>query len=363
MDIVLLGFYPGWKGDKDGSVIRRAVQQMKARNPALKVAQYTILNEATDDTAKSADDDKIAKLNEMNWWLRTAAGAKTAWTSAFGAYDINISEWARPDANGDRYPQWLAKRDYQMYFKRVPEFDLWYVDNVFPHSRIAAADWRLDGVNVAGKDPAIASAFRRAQLAHWSAAEALAPKTLLIGNVDSDMSAPEYRGRLPAAKLEALIGKSWSIESWGGWRAMMKRYFDVTANLRAPAIVGFGVHLPVHDYKQFRYAFASCLLGNGYYSHTDPAAEYASAPWFDEYEVAFGQALEPATLQEWSNGVHRRRYEHAMVLVNPQSTARTVQIEPGWRRLLARQDPATNNGQPVTQLTLQPKDGIVLVRR
>jgi hypothetical protein len=40
-----------------------------------------------------------------------------------------------------------------------------------------------------------------------------------------------------------------------------------------------------------------------------------------------------------------------------------VQIEPGWRRLLARQDPATNNGQPVTQLTLQPKDGIVLVRR
>jgi hypothetical protein len=51
-----------------------------------------------------------------------------------------------------------------------------------------------------------------------------------------------------------------------------------------------------------------------------------------------------------------------MVLVNPQSTARTVQLEPGWRRLLARQDPTTNNGQPVSELTLQPGDGIVLVR-
>ena len=39
LDVVILGFYPGWRGDSNGSVIRGAVQQLKARNPALQVGQ------------------------------------------------------------------------------------------------------------------------------------------------------------------------------------------------------------------------------------------------------------------------------------------------------------------------------------
>ncbi len=362
-DVTIVGFYLGWNADRDGTVIRRAVQQIKARNPRLKVAQYTILSDASYDAARSADDDKIAKLDQMNWWLRTAAGSSVAWTTEYGTRDVNISEWTRADANGDRYPQWLAKRDYRMYFQRVPEFDYWYFDNVMKNSRAGAANWRLDGKDVAGTDPAIAAAYRRGQAAHWKAAAALAPKTLLIGNVDNDMGTPEYRGQLPGAFMEAVIGKSWSIETWGGWPAMMKRYFDTAANLEAPALVGFNVHVRPGDYRLFRYAFASCLLGNGHFTPTDPDKVYRSVPWFDEYEAAFGTPVDPPTLSEWSNGVHRRRYEHAMVLVNPQGTPRTVTIEPGWRRLLARQDPVVNNGQPVDKLTLAAKDGIVLVRR
>lgn len=363
LDAIVVGFYPGWKGDTDGSVIRRAVQAMKARNPALKVAQYTILNETQSDPARTTNDDKIVKLDQMNWWLRNAAGARMAWTSTFGAYDINISEWTRTDANGDRYPQWVAKRDYLAYFKRVPEFDMQYFDNVFKQSRAGKANWRLDGVDIAGSDPAVASAYRRAQVAHWTAASALAPGLMQIGNTDNDLSSPEYRGRLPAALLEGLMGKSWSLETWAGWRPMMQRYFDTTANLRAPALLGFGVHGNPSDYRFFRYAFTSCLLGNGHFAYTDSANEFSSVPWFDEYEVALGNALDASTLTAWSNGVYRRRYERAMVLVNPNAEPRTVSIEAGWRRLLARQDPVANNGQPVSSITLAPKDGIVLVRR
>jgi hypothetical protein len=364
MDVVILGFYPGWKGDTDGSVIRRTVQQIKARNPALKVGQYTILNEAQDDPARTASDDKIVKLDQMNWWLRTAAGAKTAWTTEFNAYDINISKWSRADENGDRYPQWLAKRDHKLFFSRVPEFDLWYFDNVMKHSRVKAANWRMDGKDVAGTDAEIASEFRNAEAANWAAAAKLAPGLVQIGNVNSDMSQPEYRGKLGAAFLEGIMGENWSVETWGGWGAMMTRYFDVTANLKAPALVGFGVHGNPSDYKFFRYAFTSCLMGNGHFAYTDDAVGFASVPWFDEYEVALGAPLEPATKAVWSNGVSRRRYEHAMVLVNPQADARTVTIEPGWRRLLARQDPVVNNGAEVPgKLTIPAKDGIILVRK
>lgn len=361
-DIAIVAFYPGWKGDRDGTLIRRATQQMKARNPRLKIAQYTILGEAQ-SRPDGADADKVAKLDQMSWWLKTAEGAKTQWTTAYGAYDINVSDWSRPDVNGDRYPQWLAKRDYQQYFARVPEFDYWYFDTVMRHSRAGAANWRLDGHNVAGNDPTVASAYRRAHAAHWKAAAALAPNTTLIGNVDNDMSMPEYRQQLPAALLEGMIGKSWSLDNCCGWSRMMKHYFDTAANLKQPAVIGFNVFLSPTDYRTFRYAFASTLLGNGHFAPTDPAKGFSAVPWFDEYEAQFGTPIDPPTMSEWSNGVVRRRYEHAMVLVNPQATPRTVTIEPGWRRLLARQDPVVNNGQPVGQLTLPAKDGIVLVRQ
>ena len=144
---------------------------------------------------------------------------------------------------------------------------------------------------------------------------------------------------------------------------MMKWYFDTTANLRAPAMVGFNVSGSLTDYKFFRFAFTSCLLGNGHFAFTDSAKGYSSVAWFDEYEAALGTPLDAASYAVWSNGVARRRYDPARVLVNPTAEPRTVSIEPGWRRLLAKQDPLTNNGQPVTSLTLASRDGIVLVRR
>jgi hypothetical protein len=50
------------------------------------------------------------------------------------------------------------------------------------------------------------------------------------------------------------------------------------------------------------------------------------------------------------------------VLVNPTSSARTVKLEPGLRRIAGKQDPATNDGAAVSRVTLAPKDGIVLRR-
>jgi len=231
------------------------------------------------------------------------------------------------------------------------------------YSRVTQANWRLDGVNVSSQEATVASNYRQGHAASWAAAAAVAPGRVHMGNVDNDLSFAEYKGKLGAAFLEALMGKSYSLETWAGWTPMMQRYFNAMANLKAPKVVGFNVHGAKTDYRFFRYAFASCRMGDGQFSYTDAAAVYSNVPWFDEYEVAFGAAIDAPTLTPWSNGVHRRRFEHAMVLVNSNMDARSVQIEPGWRRLLARQDPFTNDGAPVTYLTLGPKEGIVLVRK
>ena len=362
LDVVILGFYPGWHGDRDGSKMRAVVQALKRRNPALEVGQYTVLNDAGADPNKdAADRDKIEKLDREQWWLRSPAGEKLRWTSAFGTYDVNGTRFTRPDANGDRWPQWLAKRDMQAYFSRVPEFDIWYFDNVMDHSRVPLADWRGDGRSVSGRDAQIASAFRRGMVDEWDTARALAPRLLLMGNADSDLSQPEYRGQLQGAFLEALIGKNYSIEGREGWRTMMQRYLGVFANLREPRMVGFNMAGRPDDHRAFRYGFASCLLGDGYFSYTDDKAGYSSVVWFDEFDQRIGRAAEPPPRAAWRDGVWRRSYEQALALVNPEGEPHTVSLEPGWRRFAGRQD-AVNDGRPVRELTLAGRDGVLLVR-
>ena len=364
LDIVVLGFHQGWRSDPGTTKMRQAVMSLKARNPALKVGQYTNgVNDAIADPARTADDDLIVKLDAMYWWLRDAlTGERKSWSTLYGAYDVNFTTWSLPDENGDRWPQWVAKRHFERYFGPVPEFDVWYVDALMKHSRIGQANWRWDGANVSSQDPEVASMYRQGVVAHLAAASSLAPGRLLMGNADNDLAYPEYQGQLPAAFLEAMMGLSWSIEN-RGWTTMMQRYFGATSHLKSPAVAAFNVWGAVNDYRLFRYAFASCRLGNGHFSFTDSAVGYSSVPWFDEYEVAFGAPIDAPSLAPWQNGVYRRRFEKAMVLVNPNANARTVNIGKGWRRLLASQDPVTNDGTPAKRLTLGPKEGIVLVRQ
>lgn len=360
MDLVILGFYPGWRGDRNGEKMSAVVRELKAQNPGIRVGQYTVLNESSDDPRKSANRDRIEKLNAENWWLRKADGSKAAWTGQYSAFDINSTEWTRPDRNGDRYPQWLAKNDNQQYFARVP-FDVWYLDNVMVRSRVPKADWRQDGKDVSSTDADVQAAYRRGMAAHWAAARKLQPDLLLIGNVDSDLSSPEYRGQLNGAFLEGLMGKSWSLER-RGWRVMMQRYLGVKANLREPAIVGFNVAGDPRDHRFFRYAFCSSLMGDGYFSFTDEAKDYSSVPWFDEYDVRLGKPVDPPQSSPRESGVYQRRYEHALVLVNPGDVPQQVSVGAGWRHVEGKQDASVNNGEPVTQLTLQPRDGVVLVK-
>ena len=363
LDVVILAFYPGWKKDRDGSEMRRVVQSLKRLNPSIASGQYTVLIEAGEDGKDGkANSDRADKLSREDWWLRRTDGSKVQWTPRYGNWDVNITDWTRADASGERYPQWLAKRDAGLFFDRVPDFDIWYFDNVMQRSRAPAANWKLDGVDRKGDDPEVAAAFRRGMATHWQTARRLYPDKLLIGNADNDLSSPEFRGLLNGAFLEALMGKSWSLEK-RGWRTMMERYLAVRANLRAPAIVAFNVWGAADDYAFFRYAFASCLLGDGYFSFTDEKRSYGMFPWFDEYDVRIGKALEPSPDSPWSNGVYRRRYEHAMVLVNPDAEERSVTVEEGWKRLSGTQAPSVNDGSAARVVVLPPRGGLLLVKR
>lgn len=351
-----IGFYPGWKGDSAGERMRAAVQAIKALNPGIRLAQYTILNEAVDDGPTNASGDKARKLDEAGWWLRNAAGARVQWTAEYKAWDINFTGWTRADAAGLRWPQWLARRDAATYFDRVPEFDMWYLDNVMRISRIKQADWRGDGVDASAADASMQAAHRLGHAAHWDEIRRLYPWLELIGNADGDLGQPEFTGRLDVAFLEGVAGKSWSIET-KGWLPMWERYSRAQRNVRKHAVLhGFGA---ADDYATLRYLLATALLGDGHFAFNTPAG-YGALPWFDEFDQAIGEPVE----SPWELGAFRgRRYERGMVVVNTDRQAASTQPVPhGFRRFRGTQAPAVNNGEPVERLTLPPRDGLVLVR-
>jgi len=365
LDVVILGFYKGWQppGHEAGSTLamRNVVRAIKARNPGILVGQYTILSEANGDENDAATRDLRDKLHASRWWLLDAAGRKVQWTSRYSAWEINFTTWAKPDASGRRWPAWLAERNHAAYFRDIPEFDIVFLDGVIAPLRVSA-DWDLDRANDSRGNPAILAAHYDGHLAHWKRLRELAPNVLLVGNTDNDLANAQWRNQLNGGFLEGMMGERWSMETWAGWGAMMQRYRAVLQNTRQPRIVGFNVMGVPEDYRFFRYAYASCLLDEGYFSFTDKSAGFSSVAWFDEYDYKLGSALSAPPSDAWSKGIWRRDFQHGVVFVNPTIETRTVNLEPGLRRLAGKQDPATNSGAAVSQLTLRPKDGIVLRR-
>jgi hypothetical protein len=360
LDIVILGFYRGWGGRPDA--MRQVVRELKRQNPAILVGQYSVMNELRDEAKDQALADSRSKVGDAAWWLRNHAGNRVQWTSQFNAWEVNFTHLAKADAQGKRYPQWLAERDYRVYHEPVPEFDFWYTDNVMRRPRVRA-DWDGDGVDDDPQSPRILKAWREGYVAWWARIRELTPNKLIMGNADSDLAEPEYRSRLEAVFLEAMMGKSWSIEARQGWWAMMMRYRAVKTNLLEPRIVGFNVWGDSKDYRFFRFAFASCLLDDAYFSFTDQARGYSNVPWFDEYDVQLGRAVSGPPSMPWRGTVWRRDFEQGIVLVNPGPGTMKIELEDGLARFAGRQDPTVNNGRGVREVVIPARDGLVLVRR
>lgn len=383
LDLAILGMYDGW--NRGGTTPAQVVRRIKRLNPSILLGNYTIMTEASHDEADPATARLRAKLGAGvgpggvgDWWAYDAAGRHTDWSGGdYGAWDTNLTLLTTPDRNGDRWPQWLAKSDHKRLL-RGAGFDIWYSDNNFWQPR-SDADWDRDGTSDPHDSARAREWWRNGQRAYYDAAKAIAPEMSLMVNADSDLDGsafppgadrfPQYRKVAHGAFMEHVMGKDWSVETWGGWNLAMRWYRGLKLNLSAPRMVIFDAWLPVtDDYQYLRYAFATCLMDDGYFS---ASTDYNQIVWFDEYDLAgrgstkwLGEAIDAPQTAPWSKGVYRRRFANGMVLVNPKGNGRrTVQIEPGYRRFMGTQDPSVNDGSAARAVTLEDRDGVFLVKR
>jgi len=202
---------------------------------------------------------------------------------------------------------------------------------------------------------------------YFSVERQLMPGRYMIGNVSdwgtrgANLSA--YSGMLNGGIIEGMIGPTWATESWGGWSEMMRQYRQVMGAIAAPQLLIFSQQGSPTDYQGFRYGLTSCLLDEGYFEFTNINANYSGVIWFDEYNANLGAETSSPALSAWQKGVYRRDFQNGIALVNPKGNGpQTVQLETNYKRISGTQDPGTNNGQVTSTVTLNDRDGIILLR-
>jgi hypothetical protein len=251
-----------------------------------------------------------------------------------------------------------------------PSYDGFVVDNVFTKPRVNG-DWQRNGTDTPMSSPQAGQWWRQGDASFFGTLHSLMPGKFQIGNigdwVEPNAVLTEYQGKLDGGPMEGMIGYSWSIETWGGWQAMMQGYRQAMAALGGPKLGIFEQVGDPTDYQSLRYGLTSTMMDDGYFEFQANTAigEAGSWPWFDEYSYQhqFGAAISSPPTTAWQHGVYRRDFANGIALVNPKGNGpQTVTLETNYTRIRGTQAPTINSGQTVRTLTLQDRDGIILLR-
>lgn len=366
--VMILNYYPGLA--PGGESMDSIVQAIKSINPNALVFLYTNTDEGYTSGDQSIAFSAVAnKMNAMKWWLYPNTGSTSPVPSFFnnGGFTINNTPYTPKDSNGDDSIDWLTKWFTSNYGSQVPHIDGLFMDNVFLQPRVSG-DWYRSGNDLQASDAKAGSAIQAGYERWFNLAHQLMPGKYQIGNIatwgQSAAVPSDYRDIADGGVLEGMIGLSWSIENWGGWQAMMTQYSRVMSSLRAPKLAIFNQWGNPTDYQSFRYGLASCLMNDAYYAFTSNSNAYHGVVWFDEYNAKLGQATSAPPTGAWQKGVWRRDFANGIALVNPKGNGpQTVQLGGTFVKIKGSQAPSVNSGQTVTSVTLQDRDGIILLRQ
>jgi hypothetical protein len=361
LGVAVIGTYPGWSSG--GFNMQSAAAAVKAINPNIKLLPYTNLMELEPGVGSSGSPYSpiYNAANAANWFLRVTSPGGSI-TDADGLNQIGLNQTTFTNVvSGQNYLQWRAAWTAANEFSS--KWDGIYLDNVFSQPR-ASADYNQSGSTQSAS--AAGQNWRNGYVAYVGHLRAALPaNSQVLGNVADwgNGSISGYNQMLNGGVMESIIGQSYSYESQG-WAVMMNAYRIIMNATIAPGYQIFEQDGTASDYQGMRYGLTSCLMDNAYYyfNVTGPGGG-SVITWFDEFNASLGQAtLQPPTTA-WQNGVYRRDFQNGIALVNPKGNGtQTVTLETSYTHLSGTQAPNINNGQSVTSVTLNDRDGVILLR-
>jgi hypothetical protein len=362
MNVVVLGMFTGWRGS-DGQTPQQVIAAIKAKNPNIKIFIYNIIEQLQYPIPAGATSN-LTPIDTTPWWLYTDKTSGSMVPTGSN-YEINTTTYSKVNSHGQNYLAWRAALDNSVYVTPNPSVDGIYIDDVSwrPHVN---GDWTLSGTIQSQDDPATQLIYRLGYVSYINQLKALMGTGKgVIGNVadwyGADNTITQYEGLMEGGVAEGLIGESWSPESTS-WATMMAAYAKVMAATAAPQLMIFEQEdTSATDYQNMRYGLTSCLVGGNAYYYFDIANN--SVTLFDEYNSNLGAATTSPPTAAYQHGVWRRDFQNGIALVNPKGNgAQTLTLETAYKHLLGTQDPSVNNGTTVTEVTLNDRDGVILLR-
>jgi hypothetical protein len=364
LNMVILSVWPGFSSN--GMTMQGVIEAIKKINPNEVVLLYQDINElAVSPAAIWAPD--VNAINANHWWLYKSGSSGTKVNSWYGTgyYEVNTTIMYPRNSSDQWYVDWRAAWQVATYATPIPAADGFFTDNVFWAPRVNG-DWQQDGASDSDSNSTVQQWYRQGYEHFINDLKAKMPGKYQTGNI-ADWGSPsavitEYNQLMSGGLMEGMIGLSWSNET-RGFAVMMAAYKKMMGAIAHPQLVIFEQDGSATDYQGMRYGLASCLLGNAYF-HYDVGGSRNSVGWFDEYNANLGAATSAAfPSAAYQKGVYRRDFQNGIALVNPKGNGKqTVTLETSYRKLSGKQDPSINNGETVTSVTLNDRDGIILLR-
>ncbi len=437
--VIIGGGWEGWQRSA-GYSKENVISGIKSQSfVSTRVFQYVDLNELYNSSNASSNPFPTwyNQVNARNWWLHPVGTTGTPvadpqssqkWLVNMGPnVPVDPATGLGPYAWGAKYVDDLFHLGRYSGTSAAVSLDGFFLDNILidPSNgggNVANGDWLRNGTTQAHNAATTYSTLMAGQKELFSYLQSAWPGSLQLGNVgntfglaagnfysatDSTLNSQimaassPISGMMQGGVFEHAMGKSYSVEFWGGSLALQQWYRAVINNLGGSKLmllsqgnvqangsdpVAFSSGQPATfsaPWQGARYGITAALMNNGYYfadSGIYDEETVANRRWFDEYDNAgagagylghpvANTAGNPQT-GPWSNGVWMREFQYGVVLWNPKGNgARTVNVSglvspgghTGLKHIAGKQDPAVNNGRAATSVTLQDRDGVILL--
>jgi len=289
-----------------------------------------------------------SQVNSQDWWLRDSSEKIVSLGGPWPTI-----KFVDPGKGWAEYLSNLVKND-------IMSRDVW--DGIFYDMVYDKIEWLNNGdIGVSNKywQEHIQDLINRTR-------SKISPKVLVI-NLDKINS---YESGLNGVMMENFPSSHLSND----WATLINYYLnELPLKTENPKIFIINANTnnsgQMTSYQEMRFGLTSTLLGDGYYSFDHGDQTHSQVWWYDEYNISLGKAQTHArNLLKPNNytiksGLWRRDFENGIVLVNSTNQKQDyIFSQEEFEKINGTQDRRVNNGARVNLISLEPNDGIVLLK-
>ncbi len=335
---------------------RPQLELIRELNPNIIMLVYLTPQEIVSDASVSGSTLRRQLASEIHsdWYLVDNIGTRLSWWP--GTQILNVSDRA-PMQGGERLHSYMAG----FVADHLLSTGLWdgvFYDNAWDSIRWFAgdnADIDRDGLADADADASWIAGMRTLYSETRSRTN---NQYIIIGNGLTRA----YRDELNGTMLENFRGG----DAWTPTMNTYAYYNQSGVQPRVQVVNGNTANTGARtDYQNVRFGLASTLLGDGYFTFDHGDQDHGQLWWYDEYNVDLGismtDALQTNGTPGFFDGVWTRLFQHGIVVTNSSDTPHTVSLGRDFEAITGTQDPSVNDGAIVSEITIAPQDGRILL--